>query len=58
MFNIFKKKSKSEKLQEEYNKLMSDWHKLSTINRSKSDEKYAEAQNILEKIELLKTNET
>lgn len=58
MFSIFKKKSKSEKLQEEYNKLMSDWHKLSTINRSKSDEKYAEAQNILEKIELLKINET
>lgn len=58
MFSIFKKKSKSEKLQEKYNKLMSDWHKLSTINRSKSDEKYAEAQNILEKIELLKINET
>ncbi|MDU8886360.1 Lacal_2735 family protein [Yeosuana sp. MJ-SS3] len=57
MFSIFKKKSKSEKLQEEYNKLMSEWHKLSTINRSKSDEKYAEAEKILEKIELLKPNE-
>jgi hypothetical protein len=53
MFNIFKKKSKSEKLQEKYNKLMSDWHKLSTINRSKSDEKYAQAQLVLQEIEII-----
>ena len=55
MFNLLKKKTKLEKLQEEYEKLMSDWHKLSTINRSKSDEKFAEAQIVLDQIDVLKT---
>ncbi|PTM09232.1 MAG: hypothetical protein DA407_06170, partial [Bacteroidetes bacterium] len=31
-----------------------EWHKLSSIDRSKSDEKYAEAQRILDQIEILK----
>jgi predicted transcriptional regulator YdeE len=54
MFNLFKKKSNVEKLQEKYEKLMKEWHQLSTTNRSKSDEKYAEAQKVLDEIELLK----
>jgi len=54
MFGLFKKKSKIEILQGTYERLMSDWHKLSSINRAESDKKYAEAQIILEKIEALK----
>jgi hypothetical protein len=56
MFGLFKKNSKSEleKLQKQYEKLMADWHKLSTTNRAESDKKYAEAQKIIEQIEILK----
>jgi hypothetical protein len=53
MLGIFRKKSKLDVLQKEYEKLMSEWHKLSSIDRSKSDEKYAEAQKILMQIEVL-----
>ncbi len=54
MFGIFKKTSKVDKLQRDYEKLMSEWHKLSTTNRAESDKKYAEAQQIINKIEALK----
>jgi hypothetical protein len=54
MFGLFKKKSELEKLQEQYEKLMADWHKLSTTNRGESDKKYAEAQKIVDQIEILK----
>jgi len=54
MFGLFKKTSEIDKLQKQYEKLMADWHRLSTTNRSESDKKYAEAQQILEKIEGLK----
>ncbi|WP_296317678.1 Lacal_2735 family protein [Winogradskyella sp. UBA3174] len=54
MFGLFKKTSELDKLQKEYEKLMADWHKLSTTNRSESDKKYAEAQKIIEQIEILK----
>jgi predicted transcriptional regulator YdeE len=54
MFHFFKKKSNVEKLQEKYEKLMKEWHQFSTTNRSKSDEKYAEAQKVLDEIEALK----
>ncbi len=53
MFGLFKKKSELEKLQEQYNKLMKDWHALSSINRAESDKKYAEAEEIAKKIEQL-----
>lgn len=53
MLGIFKKKSKLDVLQKEYEKLMSDWHRLSSIDRAKSDEKYAEAEKILMEIEVL-----
>jgi len=56
MFKIFKSKSKLDILQKEYEKLMSEWHKLSQIDRKKSDDKYAEAQRILDQIEVLKQN--
>ncbi|MEL6275883.1 MAG: Lacal_2735 family protein [Bacteroidota bacterium] len=51
MFNLFKKKSKLEVLQQKYEKLMQEAHKLSTSNRAASDEKHAEAQKVLEQIE-------
>tara|TARA_R110001583_G_scaffold191276_1_gene356289 strand:- start:248 stop:421 length:174 start_codon:yes stop_codon:yes gene_type:complete len=53
MFGLFKTKSKAEKLQLEYEALMKEWHRLSSINRSESDKKYSEAQDILDKIENL-----
>tara|TARA_R110000751_G_scaffold135_3_gene646 strand:- start:62560 stop:62727 length:168 start_codon:yes stop_codon:yes gene_type:complete len=53
MFGLFKKKSELEKLQDQYKKLLEESYKLSTINRSESDQKQAEAQAILDKIELL-----
>ncbi|MBT8394157.1 MAG: Lacal_2735 family protein [Bacteroidia bacterium] len=53
MLGIFRKKSKLDTLQKEYEKLMSQWHKLSSVDRAKSDEKYAEAQKILMQIEVL-----
>ncbi|MDD7913348.1 Lacal_2735 family protein [Polaribacter ponticola] len=59
MFNLFKRKSEVEKLQEAYKKIMEDAFKLQSINRSESDKKYLEAENILKKIEKLKIkNET
>ena len=53
MFGIFKKKSELEKLQDLYKKLMEDAYKLQSINRSDSDQKYADADVILKKIEAL-----
>ncbi len=53
MFGIFKKKTELEKLEKQYNKLMSEWHNLSKINRSKSDKMYAEANEVLKQIEQL-----
>ena len=49
----FKRKSEKEVLQKKYEKLMKDWHRLSTIDRKASDDKYAEAQLIAEKMENL-----
>lgn len=53
MFGLFKNKSEADKLQEKYEALMKEWHRLSSINRSKSDEKYAEAQKIMNTLEAL-----
>ena len=52
MFNLFKKKSEAEVLQDKYEKLMTKYHKLSTVNRTESDKVYAEAQEVLNKIGL------
>lgn len=54
MFGLFKKKTEEEKLQEKYKKLMEEAYKLQTINRSDSDQKYLEADNVLKQIEALK----
>lgn len=55
MFNLFKKKSESDKLQEKYNRLMIEWHELSSVNRSASDKKYAEAQQVMDTLEALQS---
>ena len=53
MFGLFKKKSEKEKLEEQYEKLLAEAHNLSTINRTQSDAKAAEANDVLKKIEAL-----
>tara|TARA_R110002073_G_scaffold306012_5_gene475216 strand:+ start:59086 stop:59256 length:171 start_codon:yes stop_codon:yes gene_type:complete len=53
MFGIFKKKTELEKLQEQYKKKMKEGYDLQSTNRAASDQKYGEAQSIIEKIELL-----
>ena len=53
MFGLFKKKTEKEKLQGQYEKLMSEAHKLSQVNRAAGDDKYAQAQDIIAKMEAL-----
>tara|TARA_R100000231_G_scaffold96415_1_gene72134 strand:- start:307 stop:492 length:186 start_codon:yes stop_codon:yes gene_type:complete len=50
---IFKRKSELEKLNDKYDLLMKEAYKLSKINRTESDRKYLEADNVLSEIELL-----
>ena len=53
MLGIFKKKSEKEKLQDQYEKLLKESHKLSTTDRKASDQKAFEADQILKKLENL-----
>lgn len=53
MFGLFKKKTELEKLQDNYKKLMEEAYKLQSVNRSDSDQKYLEADNLLKKIEAI-----
>jgi len=53
MFGIFKNKSEEEKLQEKYKKLTQEAFTLSKTNRTASDEKYAEAEQVQKEIEAL-----
>ena len=53
MFGLFKKKSEKEKLQEKYQKLMEESYRLSKTDRKAADLKYAEADELLKKIEAL-----
>tara|TARA_R100001460_G_scaffold25459_1_gene51187 strand:- start:5056 stop:5238 length:183 start_codon:yes stop_codon:yes gene_type:complete len=50
---IFKRKTEVEKLNDKYDLLMKEAYKLSKINRTESDKKYLEADNVLSEIELL-----
>jgi hypothetical protein len=56
MFGLFKRKSKVERLHDQYKKLLSESHQLSTIDRKKSDKKLAEANELLQKIEKITVN--
>ena len=53
MFSLFKKKSPVDKMYKRYEALMSEAHKLSTSNRSASDAKAKEADDLLKEIEAL-----
>lgn len=55
MFGLFKKKSEIEKLQDAYKKITEQAFKLQATNRTQSDKKYQEADNILKKIESLQS---
>ena len=50
MFDLFKKKTKEEKLNAKYKKLMEEAFKLSRTNRRASDAKRAEAEKVLEQM--------
>ncbi|MGY8978886.1 MAG: Lacal_2735 family protein [Cytophagales bacterium] len=50
MFNIFKKTSPLQKLYQKHEQLLKDAHQLSKTNRSLSDQKHAEAEEILNNI--------
>jgi len=50
---LFGKKSEKEKLQKQYEKLMKQSFELSKSNRQASDQKAAEAEEIIKKIERL-----
>lgn len=51
---LFKRRTKADKLNQKYQKLLKEAHALSTGNRSASDAKYAEAQAVLDEIDALK----
>ena len=50
---LFRKKTKIEKLQDKYDSLMKEGYRLSKINRTESDKKYFEANELLLEIESL-----
>lgn len=58
MFGLFKRKTKIGKLEEKFKQLMKEWHDLSSINRSASDKKYAEAQLIAQQLNQLRNEAT
>ena len=53
MFGLYKKKTELEKLELQHKKLLEEAFKLSKTNRSASDQKQLEAQQVLDKIEAL-----
>ncbi|NIJ44755.1 hypothetical protein FHR24_001194 [Wenyingzhuangia heitensis] len=54
MLSYFKKKNPLDKLESKYKLLLKEAHQLSTTNRSKSDAKIAEAEQVAQEIEQLK----
>ena len=53
MFGLFKRKSRKEKLELKFKKLMKEWHELSSISKKASDQKYAEAQMVAQLLRTL-----
>ncbi len=53
MFGLFKKKSEADKLNDKYQKLMEQSFNLSSINRTLSDQKAHEANEVLKQIDAL-----
>tara|TARA_B100001769_G_C21890827_1_gene481330 strand:+ start:408 stop:587 length:180 start_codon:yes stop_codon:yes gene_type:complete len=58
MFGLFKKKSEEEVLLKKYNQLIKEAYNLSHSNRTASDAKTKEANDILDKIDLIKKNQS
>ena len=58
MFGLFKKKSEEEVLLKKYNQLIKEAYNLSHTNRTASDAKTKEANDILDKIDLIKKNKS
>ena len=54
MFGLFKRKTELEKLEIKYKDLLKEAYQLSKINRSKSDQKTFEAEEVFKQIEILK----
>ena len=50
-FSLFKRKTEKEKLVEKHRQLLEESFKLSKVNRRQSDEKVAEAEALMKKIE-------
>ena len=57
MFGLFKKKSEKEILLKKYNTLTEEAYKLSHTDRTASDKKTKEANDILEKIKIIESKE-
>jgi hypothetical protein len=57
MLGLFKSKTQKQRLEDKYRKLIEAHYKLSRTNRTLSDQKYAEANNVLEQIEQLERTE-
>ncbi len=53
MFGLFKKKSPAEQFRAQYETLMKEAFDLSKLDRRKADAKYAEADELMKKIEQL-----
>ena len=49
---LFRRKSKKEKLQKEYEAKLAESYKMSTINRKKADQLFYEAELLNKQIEL------
>lgn len=54
LFSIFSKKTAKQKLEEQYKLLLKESFDLSKIDRSKSDAKRAEAEELMRQIEQIK----
>lgn len=54
MFNLFKKKSPLDNLQDKYKKLLAEAHSLSQRDRRAGDQKMAEAEVVAKEIDALK----
>lgn len=54
MLGLFKKKTKKEKLEKKYKALMNESFKLSRTNRTASDAKQAEAEEVRKEIDAIK----
>lgn len=54
LFSIFKKKTEKQKLEEQYKVLLQQSFELSKVDRSKSDAKKQEAEELMDQIEKMK----